>query len=160
LTWIIVAALLAVGMALLFAEVAIIPGFGVAGISAIVCLAGGVGLAWYQYGPTWGVGSLLIAGALTLAMIVIAPRTRAGRDLVLKTASTGDHTGDEGYAGLVDQVGVALTPLRPAGAVDIGGRRVDVVTDGQFIDAGTAVRVVVVEGSRVVVVADPGGTTS
>ena len=47
--------------------------------------------------------------------------------------------------------GAALSALRPAGAAQIAGRRVDVVSEGTFIPAGAAVKVVSVEGARVVV---------
>jgi membrane-bound serine protease (ClpP class) len=52
---------------------------------------------------------------------------------------------------LVGRHGVAETALRPAGKASIGGRRVDVVTDGGFIDAGERVVVAEVNGPRVVV---------
>jgi membrane-bound serine protease (ClpP class) len=142
--------LMAVGMVLLFLEVAIIPGFGVAGVSAILCLAGGAAVAWLQYGAGWGMGSLILSGGLSLGLVTLAPRTRAGKGLVLQEAITS-HAGGEREALLAGRVGLTLTPLRPSGAVDIEGRRVDVVTDGQFIDAGERVKVVSVEGTRVVV---------
>jgi membrane-bound serine protease (ClpP class) len=47
--------------------------------------------------------------------------------------------------------GVALTQLRPSGTAKINGQRVDVVTEGALIERGTAVKVVVVEGARIVV---------
>jgi membrane-bound serine protease (ClpP class) len=49
--------------------------------------------------------------------------------------------------------GVARSILRPAGKAEIDGMLVDVVTDGEFLDAGAPVRVLAVEGSRVVVAA-------
>lgn len=52
---------------------------------------------------------------------------------------------------LLGQSGTALTPLRPAGAAMIGQDRIDVVTEGKFVDANTPVKVIHVEGSRVVV---------
>jgi membrane-bound serine protease (ClpP class) len=52
---------------------------------------------------------------------------------------------------LLQQTGTAFTQLRPAGTALINGRRVDVVTEGQLIERGTPVRVVAVEGMRVVV---------
>jgi membrane-bound serine protease (ClpP class) len=54
-------------------------------------------------------------------------------------------------SGLINQHGSAQTNLRPSGTVVIGNRRVDVVTEGTMIDKDTAVRVVAVEGNRVVV---------
>jgi membrane-bound serine protease (ClpP class) len=53
-------------------------------------------------------------------------------------------------------VGVALTDLRPAGVAEIAGRRVDVVTEGEYLRAGEAVEVLVDEGYRRVVRKLPG----
>lgn len=52
---------------------------------------------------------------------------------------------------LIGASGISVTPLRPAGTAAIGGERIDVVTEGGFIDAQTAISVVKVEGGRVVV---------
>ncbi|NLI12411.1 MAG: hypothetical protein GX425_07260, partial [Peptococcaceae bacterium] len=52
------------------------------------------------------------------------------------------------YAG---KEGVALTPLRPAGSAEVEGHRLDVVTEGEFIRTGQRVKVIKVEGTRVVV---------
>jgi membrane-bound serine protease (ClpP class) len=48
-------------------------------------------------------------------------------------------------------MGTAASYLRPAGIASIDGQRVDVLTEGEFIAAGTAIRVVRVEGARVFV---------
>jgi membrane-bound serine protease (ClpP class) len=143
----IVVALMVLGMVLLVAEVAIIPGFGVAGMSAAALIIGGAVYAGATFGLSWGVGSLLLSGAATWAILSIVPRTRAGRALVLDAALKSPPAS----AIVEGQEGVALTALRPAGAAQIGGQRVDVVADGGFVDAGRAVRVVVVEGARIVV---------
>jgi membrane-bound serine protease (ClpP class) len=50
--------------------------------------------------------------------------------------------------------GIASTPLRPAGKVMIDKNLCDVVTDGQFIDGGTAVVVTQIQGNRIVVAAE------
>lgn len=55
---------------------------------------------------------------------------------------------------LLGQSGKALTPLRPGGAAMIGADRMDVVTEGKFVDAHTVIKVIRVEGSRVVVEPD------
>jgi len=142
--------LMAIGMVLLFLEVAIIPGFGVAGVSAILCLLAGVVVAWTQYGAAWGMGSLVLSGVLAIGLITLAPRTRAGKELVLRATLTSEP-GDALHARLLGRAGLTLTPLRPSGAAEIDGRRVDVVTDGVFIDAGKNIKVVSVEGARVMV---------
>ncbi|CAD2076919.1 hypothetical protein GCM10007358_03730 [Phocicoccus schoeneichii] len=56
---------------------------------------------------------------------------------------------DRGY--LVGEVGVTVTPLRPSGTVLIDDKRIDAVADGTFINANVDVKVVYVEGTRIVV---------
>ena len=86
-------------------------------------------------------------------MVLIArklPASRFGKALVLDAAIHAD-AGDEDAARLVGLDGKAVTALRPAGTVELAGRRVDVVSEGGFIEAGAPVRVVSAEGTRVVV---------
>jgi membrane-bound serine protease (ClpP class) len=68
---------------------------------------------------------------------------------VTSTSIVGDLGID--LSGLINQTGSAYTNLRPSGTAVIGNQRVDVVTEGAMIDKDTAVRVVAVEGNRVVV---------
>ena len=53
------------------------------------------------------------------------------------------------------RTGTALSPLRPAGIAEIDGVRVDVVSDGDFIEAGTPLLVTRVDGNRIVVRRSP-----
>ncbi len=56
------------------------------------------------------------------------------------------------------RTGTALSPLRPAGVADIEGARVDVVSEGWFIDAGAPIEVTRVDGNRIVVRERPGNS--
>jgi membrane-bound serine protease (ClpP class) len=144
---VVIIALLACGMVLAVAEIAILPGFGVAGVGAMAMIGGGAVLAWVHYGPTWGVGSLLVAGVVTVGLLAWAPKTRAGRQLILADQMARPGSAER----LVGKSGRAVTALRPAGVAELDGRRVDVVTEGVFVEAGREVRVVSVEGAKVVV---------
>jgi membrane-bound serine protease (ClpP class) len=82
------------------------------------------------------------------------PRLPFGRQLVLET----DMDSEEGYASApardrlqLGLTGVARSPLRPAGVADINGARVDVVSEGAFIEAGAVIEVTRVDGNRIVV---------
>ena len=66
------------------------------------------------------------------------------------TAAAG-YTSSPDTASLVGKTGATLTALHPAGAARIDGERLDVVTSGEFIDAGTPVAVVEARGNRIVV---------
>ena len=76
------------------------------------------------------------------------PSTRFGKALILHATVTG--TAGE-VDSLVGRHGVTETQLRPAGKATVGGKRIDVVTDGGFVDAGERVVVAEVDGPRIVV---------
>lgn len=150
--WAIVAAsAVALGIVLLAVEILVIPGFGFVGLLGIgSTIAGGI-LAWTRLGPLWGVVAILVSAVAGALMVWAFPRTRVGRKVMLAQSVAGFRAPAEGLESLIGREGTAITTLRPAGTIEIGDRRVDVVTDGQFVDAGTAVRVIRVEGARVVV---------
>lgn len=70
-----------------------------------------------------------------------------------KTLSRNDGVASQSpdLAAWVGQTGVAVTNLRPSGTVMIGDNRLDAVTDGEYVDAGTPVKVTLVSGNRMVV---------
>ena len=63
----------------------------------------------------------------------------------------------DGYTSVIDKskflgaIGVCVTDLRPAGTITVEGEPVDVVTEGSFVKAGDSVKVINVDGSRVLV---------
>jgi membrane-bound serine protease (ClpP class) len=73
----------------------------------------------------------------------------------------GAASSDEGFVSararteLIGRTGVAASELRPAGIAEIGGERVDVTTEGDWVKSGTPVVVVLAEGMRVVVRPSP-----
>ena len=146
------------GVLLLFIEIALLPGFGAAGIPGTVLIVVGIGLAWIQFGVKIG----LIYGAATAALTIplaifglwLFPRTKIGRAFILHADANradGFQAPPQELIHLVGKSGKSITPLRPAGAALINNQRVDVVTLGDYINAEIEVEVVLVEGSRVVV---------
>ncbi|MBL7224174.1 MAG: hypothetical protein ISS72_09995 [Candidatus Brocadiae bacterium] len=162
--------LFAVGVFLLLLEM-ILPSFGLITLMAL----GSFGLSVWRASEVspaaaWAMG--ILAPVLTIAIlyagIKIVPKTSWGRGLVLQnpaeegvqlpptrsesvSLSPDGGTSEESLAPLVGSEGVAHTGLRPVGVVLVAGRRVDCVTEGAMIDAGARVRIVKVEGNRVVV---------
>jgi membrane-bound serine protease (ClpP class) len=155
--------LVGAGLLLLAVELFVTPGFGVTGILGMVAVLGGLGLSLVGAGARWEVivtaigqvaVSLLVAIAVSLALLRVLPRLPFGRRLVLET----ELTAREGFAAAPEtdrawlgKRGTAASTLRPAGIGDIEGERVDVVSDGEFIDAGEPITVVRVDGNRIVV---------
>ena len=154
--------LLGVGLLALAVEVFILPGFGAAGILGALALAAAVVLAMVGGSPTTADvtqalvvlgASLAITAAVAYAWIRHLPNSGRFAGLILRG---GSHQAD-GYIAsapredLVGQDGIAVTDLRPAGTARIGHERVDVVTEGEYVPQGQAVRVVRSEGYRHVV---------
>jgi membrane-bound serine protease (ClpP class) len=151
------------GLVLLVLEIFVIPGFGLAGVLGIGALLGGLSLSLIGGGATWefiviAVGrvliSVLLALVASLLMLRYLPRLPFGRQLILETglaAGEGYASAPEQDRGWLGKSGTAHTTLRPAGIGDFDGERVDVVSDGEFIDSGAPIAVIRVDGNRIVV---------
>ena len=79
------------------------------------------------------------------------PRTKAGKRLLAENDAQEWRSYDPEYEKLLGQSGEAQTILRPSGKVMINGKKYDVVTQGEILEAGTPVKVIEVEGNRIVV---------
>ena len=171
-----------VGIALVCVEVFVTPGvaiIGVIGVLMLFCgLAGtflvgpaggglfpGAGKSGSEIG--WAVAttlvSLITAGVVVGVLLRFLPQMPMLRKLVLADANPdeeapGAYTQSYGPDHPIKpgMKGVAITPLRPAGRVQVGERIVDAMADGSFVDAGVAVRVVSSGPFRTVVARDEG----
>jgi membrane-bound serine protease (ClpP class) len=154
--------LLLLGAILIAAEVFILPGFGVPGILGVGLFGASVLLAMLGPAPTASdlTRALLaigVAGIATLSVLYAWVRHLPHSGRFRGLLHSGDVGSAQGYISgalrseLVGASGVALTDLRPSGVADIGGERLDVVSDGDFIARGTEVVVVRSEGYRHIV---------
>jgi membrane-bound serine protease (ClpP class) len=143
------------GIVLLILEVAVIPGFGLAGLLGIGSVVTSIILAFGDVQTA--LFSLSIAISVSVVAIVLLwgriRQSRFWRRLILshEESPAAGYRAPADFGYLVGQKGVALTPLRPAGTALIDGKRYDVVSDGGFITGNTSVEVVHTEGTRVVV---------
>jgi len=148
---------------LLAIEVFVTPGFGIIGALGVGSLLAGLVLSLLGPGASTGaligvssrvLGSLLLAAIAALVVLRFLPRTPFGRRLVLETGMTADAgyvSPPEGDRELLGLRGVVSSPLHPSGLALIDGRRIDVVSEGEYIDAGEPITVIRVDGNRVVV---------
>ncbi len=155
--------LILLGIGLLALEVFVLPGVTVAGIAGIIALVAGLAMTLVGAGATVAIvvgalGRVAIAILLALTgsavLLRMLPRLPFGRQLVL----AGGMSADLGYVSTPEsdrltlgRRGTTVSPLRPAGIAEIDGRRVDVVSDGGFIEAGVSIYVTRVDGNRIVV---------
>ena len=158
----------ALGVICIGIEIFVIPGVGVFGIGGLCLLVLGVVLTSqtfviprnaYQYEQLtqnlWLVLASIAAVMAGLAVLkVLLPQTRFMRDLALEVPDDrlldrSERLADFEY--LDGQIGLATTPLMPAGRVRFGDELVQVVTDGSPVATGQTVKVIQVLGNRVVV---------
>ncbi len=155
--------LVGTGVLLLALEIFVIPGFGLAGLLGMTALLAGLGLGVLGAGATWQammavlsqvVLSLLLAVVASLAVFRLLPRLPLSKRMILETelpAEAGYVSAPERDRRWLGKDGVTISPLRPAGIAQLDGERVDVVSEGAFIEAGAPIQVIRVDGNRVVV---------
>jgi len=152
--WIVL--LLAAGVLCALAEI-FVPSGGMLLVLTLGSFAGAVVLAFFR-GETPGVvvlvTTVLLAPLIVLTAIRAWPHTPLARRLILKEPKSTGKAGDLAHLGpqdLVGKVGVSKTMLRPAGKMVLEDRVIDCVTEGDLVDAGRPVKVIAVQGARVVV---------
>ena len=142
------------GIGLLIME-ALMPGFGIAGFSGIALEIVALVLTWQQHGT---MGMLLIVLSV-LAIAISTSLHSLTKGKLSKSSIVNSHTEstDAGYRSAEDmqvflgREGTATTALRPTGLGEFDGVRLNVVSEGDFIENGTKIRVTQIEGSRIVV---------
>ena len=141
------------GMILIIVEV-FLPGFGLPGIGGIVLVGAGVVMVGMHFGSLTAVGTLLVIIAVLAVLIswVLRQASRGGKrsDLFLQERDEL-HTQQEDMKVLVGKAGTTTSVLRPAGIGDFDGVRLNVVTEGGFIEKDMPIEIVRVDGSRIVV---------
>ena len=140
-----------VGFLLLAAEV-FVPGM-ILGLLGGLCLVVAVGVSFGTYGAFVGtlaaIGLAILTGVGFVLWMFAFPHTPIGRRIMLKTSLPSGE--GSALAQLLGKEGAALTALRPAGTAVIEGRKVDVVSEGDFVSPGDPIVVVREEGLRILV---------
>ena len=131
------------------------PGFGLAGGTGLVLLILGIILtARTTLEAVVMVVILILLIAVVLAVILrSAKKGKLSKKLILWSADRHEQgfSTSEDTSALVGKEGVALTVLRPAGSGEFEGQRLDVVTDGSYVEPGTRIKIIRTEGRRIVV---------
>jgi membrane-bound serine protease (ClpP class) len=128
-----------------------LPGM-IAGIIGFLCLVAAVVLGYQDFGLRTGnliLGAVLVGlGIGVFTRLRFFPESRIAKRFIAHRS-----VGELGVARpeLFNCTGVTITQLRPSGTAFINGRRVDVVSEGSLIDRGASIKVMAVEGARVVV---------
>jgi membrane-bound ClpP family serine protease len=151
MTWLTIVLLLLFGLLFLAAEVVFIPGTTIVGIIGFGLLVAGVWLGYRDLGTPAGhyaLASVVVVAGLIL-YIGLRPKnlSKVALNEVNNTSVRDVRRADV----LPGSLGRTLSALRPAGTVLFEEERREVVTRGEFVAAGTPVRVLGIEQNRIVV---------
>lgn len=145
------------GMALLVVET-FLPGIGLPGISGVILGLVSVGITLVQHGPVAAMCVLLVFIAmLTLAVSVSLRSAAKGRLSKSRLILHERESNEAGYRSVEDmqvfvgREGVCKSVLRPAGVAEFDGVRLNVMSEGGFVENGEPVRIVHVDGNNVIV---------
>ena len=146
-----------IGIGLLILE-AFMPGFGAAGVTGVVLEIITLVMTWFEHGPVATLIMLLIV--LLVLAIAISTSLRSitsGRLSKSSLVHSETENNEEGYRSTQDlavfmgKEGTASSVLRPTGIADFDGVRLNVSSEGDYIPAGTKVRIIKVEGAKILV---------
>ena len=141
---------LVVGLALLgvigiLLELHVVPGHGVAGILGMIALVSAVVLAFgfaFFFVAAQAISIAIVLSALVFALSTrVFPESAFMKRIVLSAAQGPEYVASADHNALIGQRGHATSFLRPAGVASVGGQRVDVLTEGDFVPAGSPIKV-------------------
>ena len=151
-----------VGIVLVLIEILLIPGFGLVGIIGGLTILAGLFMILLPAHPLYldydnALRGLIIGiiggliGLFFLGRVVIRTKFWQKITLPFSERSSEGYSTSIGLEELVGVMGVAVTNLRPSGWVTVDERRVFVVSEGDYIANGDPVKILSVDGNRVVV---------
>ncbi len=145
-----------IGLVLLLIELCL-PGFGVSGCTGILCFAAVIVMQALTNSSSAAIVVSVVMGAIIVLLVAVFIHSlNKGllfrSPIVLKEEiQTAAVSNEEKGESLIGKTGVVLTTLRPAGTVQIDGKRYYAKTEASFIEKGQNVTVVAVEGLSIVV---------
>jgi membrane-bound serine protease (ClpP class) len=157
------------GITLIAVEIFLVPGLGFSGIAGVALVVTSLVLVtlerwpqtshdWAQMGGTLTTLSLSLVAAVAAAFVLawFLPSMPYFNRLVLappeeQEVAASSSAATRVPAALLGAIGVAATPLRPAGKAQFGDDFLDVIAEGDYVNPGSRVQVIEIEGNRIVV---------
>jgi len=145
-----VVSLILIGLVLIFAEILIIPGVGIAGILGLLSMGGSCYYAFYEFGSTTGGIVTGVNGLLLLLLSIYVLRAKTWKRFTLDTNIDSKAVSFDQVLSVGDR-GKTVTRLSPTGAVRVGNNVIEVKALEGMIDPGVEVEVVLIEDNKIYV---------
>lgn len=143
--------LILVGLVLIFAEILLIPGVGVAGILGLLSMGGSCFYAFNQMGNVTGAIVTAINALLIVALTAWVLRARTWKRFTLNTNIDSKATGSIKDSISIGDKGLTLTRLAPMGSARLAEEVYEVKALEGMIDPGVEVEVVLIEDNKIYV---------
>lgn len=141
--------LILVGLVLIFAEILLVPGVGVAGILGLLSMGGSCFYAFYEFGNVTGYIVTAVNVVLLVALSIWVLRAKTWKRMSLETSI--DSKAVESSVLAVGDRGKTLTRLAPMGSARFGDFVVEVKAVEGMLDPNIEVEVVLIEDNRIYV---------
>ncbi|MBR6293243.1 MAG: serine protease [Lachnospiraceae bacterium] len=132
-----------------------LPGFGVPGITGIVCTVAGIYLAGRDNGERIFIGviAIVIIAVMLVISICIFKSKKIKSPIKLETDMQGKNLfiEEKDMEYLLGKKGVACTDLRPSGKGEFNGVKLDILSDGEFIKKGVKITVTEIKNNKIFV---------
>lgn len=143
--------LILVGLVLIFAEILLVPGVGIAGILGLLSLGGSCYYAFSEMGTTAGTIVTAVNAVLVVAFTIWILRAKTWKKMALETEIQSKAVPMESTVLAVGDKGKTVTRLAPMGTVRFGNHVVEVKALEGMIDPDVAVQVVLIEDNKIYV---------
>ena len=151
--WLTVILLIIAGIILVVVEIIFVPGTTILGIIGIALLIFGVIIGYSKFGPQTGTAILVITLITGGGITLLSFRSGFWKRFSLKTTSKGRFNEDIEIEHLLGAEGIALSALRPYGKAEIYNKTYEVKTLGNYLVAGTKIKVTNIDKDHKIYVA-------
>jgi membrane-bound ClpP family serine protease len=149
--WTIVVALVLIGLLLVIVEVIFIPGTTFVGVAGFASLVIGIILSFKYFGAETGWTTLGGSTAATGLLFYIAFKTNVWKRFALRDSISSKMNELEVLKFTIGLEGVATSALRPGGKGEFGPDTVEVRTGGEYVEAGSRIRIVRIIHNQIIV---------
>ena len=143
------------GIVLLAIEIFVIPGFGITGILGILGIVAGIFMSFGINNIERAVLVVFVSLIADIILIIILARfilkSKGFKNIVALETDTAGYHSSVSYDNLLGCEGITDTFLRPSGNIIINDKKYDAITEGEFINKGAKIKVILVEGNKIVI---------
>ena len=143
------------GIVLLAIEIFVIPGFGITGILGILGIVAGIFMSFGINNIAQATLVVFVSLIADIILIIILARfilkSKGFKNIVALETDTAGYHSSVSYDNLLGCEGITDTFFRPSGNIIINDKKYDAITEGEFINKGAKIKVILVEGNKIVI---------